>query len=58
MTYREMEDGMGELEALRRFGERNPLREYRKLALLLEQNLRREPGNFWRCWIREGAACL
>lgn len=41
MTYREMEDGMGELEALRRFGERNPLREYRKLALLLEQNLRK-----------------
>lgn len=32
---------MGELEALRRFGERNPLREYRKLALLLEQNLRK-----------------
>lgn len=41
MTYREMTDGMGELEALRRFGERNPLREYRKLALLLEQNLRK-----------------
>ena len=41
MTYREMEDGMGELEALRRFGERNSLREYRKLALLLEQNLRK-----------------
>ena len=48
MTYREMEDGMGELEALRRFG-RGILREYRKLALLLEQNLhKRNQGNFWR----------
>lgn len=41
MTYREMQDGTGELEALRHLGERNSLREYRKLALLLQQNLKK-----------------
>lgn len=41
MTYREMKEGIGESEALRHLGERNSLREYRKLALLLQQNLRK-----------------
>lgn len=41
MTYREMQDGTGQTEALRHLGQRNALPEYRKLSLLLIQNLRR-----------------
>lgn len=38
---RAMEAGMGEMEAVAKFGRHGGLREYRKLSLLLEQNLRK-----------------
>ena len=53
MTYREMTDGTGEMEALRHFGERNELREYRKLSLLLQQNLKKGSGELLRVLERE-----
>lgn len=41
VTYYEMQDGMGELKAYTRFGERCCLQQYRKLVSLITQNLRK-----------------
>lgn len=38
-TYYEMEDGVGERQAYENFGNRNTMREYRKLSMLLIQNM-------------------
>lgn len=41
MLKRDMEDGKGELEAYRDFGRRMGQKDYRKLSILLSQNLRK-----------------
>lgn len=41
VTYHEMQSGVAEAESYERFGRRCELREYRKLATLLSQNLRK-----------------
>lgn len=40
-TYREMKDGVGELEAIENLGARSGCKEFRKLSMLLSQNLRK-----------------
>ena len=40
-TYRKMLDGMGEIAALEDLGQKSESKEYRKLAMLLVQNLRK-----------------
>lgn len=40
-TYNEMRDGVGELDAIERLGSRSGCKEYRKLSMLLSQNLRK-----------------
>ena len=40
-TYRKMMDGMGEIAALEDMGQKSESKEYRKLAMLLVQNLRK-----------------
>ena len=40
-TYRKMLDGMGEIAALEDLGQKSESREYRKLAMLLVQNLKK-----------------
>lgn len=41
LSYREMQDGIGELKVYERFGERCGMPQYRKLAMLIIQNLRK-----------------
>ncbi len=41
LAYREMQDGIGELKVYERFGERCGTPQYRKLAMLIIQNLRK-----------------
>ncbi|MCI9122747.1 MAG: hypothetical protein HFH35_01530 [Eubacterium sp.] len=41
LAYREMQDGMGELKVYERFGERCGTPQYRKLTMLIMQNLRK-----------------
>ena len=41
LTYRKMVDGMGEIAALEDLGMKSESKEYRKLAMLLSQNLRK-----------------
>ena len=41
LSYREMQDGMGELKVYERFGERCGTPQYRKLSMLIIQNLRK-----------------
>lgn len=41
MMNREMKDGVGTLQAIEHFGKNSEKKEYRKLALLLQQNLRK-----------------
>lgn len=41
LTYRKMVDGMGEIAALEDIGMKSESKEYRKLAMLLSQNLRK-----------------
>ena len=41
LTYRKMLDGMGELKALEDLGQKSDCKEYRKLAMLLVQNLKK-----------------
>lgn len=43
-TFREMESGMTQTEALERFGKRTRLPQYKKCAALLTQNIRRGTG--------------
>ena len=43
-TFREMESGMTQTEALERFGKRTRLPQYKKCAALLAQNIRRGTG--------------
>ena len=40
-TYHEMKDGVGELEAIEHLGIRSGCKEFRKLSMLLSQNLRK-----------------
>ena len=40
-TYRKIHDGMGEIAALEDLGQRSESKEYRKLAMLLVQNLKK-----------------
>lgn len=41
LSYREMQDGVGELKVYERFGERCGTPQYRKLTMLIMQNLRK-----------------
>lgn len=41
ISYRELQDGIGELKVYERFGERCGTPQYRKLAMLIIQNLRK-----------------
>ena len=41
LSYREMQDGVGELKVYERFGERCGTPQYRKLTMLIIQNLRK-----------------
>lgn len=41
LAYREMQDGIGELKVYERFGERCGMPQYRKLTMLIVQNLRK-----------------
>jgi len=41
VSYRELQDGIGELKVYERFGERCGMPQYRKLSTLLVQNLRK-----------------
>lgn len=41
LSYREMQDGIGEIQVYERFGERCGIPQYRKLAMLIVQNLRK-----------------
>ena len=41
LTLRKMADGMGEIAALEDLGMKSESKEYRKLAMLLSQNLRK-----------------
>ncbi len=41
LSYREMQDGVGEMHVYERFGERCNIPQYRKLAMLIVQNLRK-----------------
>lgn len=41
LAYREMQDGVGELKVYERFGERCGTPQYRKLSMLVVQNLRK-----------------
>lgn len=41
VSYREMQDGVGELKVYERFGERCATPQYRKLSMLIVQNLRK-----------------
>lgn len=41
LSYREMQDGVGELKVYEQFGERCGTPQYRKLAMLIIQNLRK-----------------
>ncbi len=41
LAYREMQDGVGELKVYERFGERCGTPQYRKLSMLIVQNLRK-----------------
>lgn len=41
LSYREMQDGIGELKVYERFGERCGTPQYRKLTMLIVQNLRK-----------------
>ncbi|MDD6195047.1 MAG: hypothetical protein PUB19_09140 [Lachnospiraceae bacterium] len=41
MMNREMKDGVGTLQAIEHFGKNSERKEYRKLAILLQQNLRK-----------------
>lgn len=41
LSYREMQDGIGELKVYERFGERCGLPQYRKLTTIINQNLRK-----------------
>ena len=41
LTYRKMLDGMGELAALEDLGQKSDCKEYRKLAMMLVQNLKK-----------------
>lgn len=41
VSYREMQDGVGELKVYEQFGERCGTPQYRKLAMLIIQNLRK-----------------
>lgn len=40
-SYREMQDGVGELKVYEKFGERCGMPQYRKLSMLIVQNLRK-----------------
>ena len=40
-SYREMQDGVGELKVYEKFGERCGTPQYRKLSMLIVQNLRK-----------------
>ncbi len=57
-TLREMESGMSEGEAYLRFGHRTQLQEYRKLATLLEQNLKKGAGSLGRLLAEEARLAL
>lgn len=41
ISYREMQDGIGEIQVYERFGERCGMPQYRKLTMLIIQNLRK-----------------
>lgn len=41
ISYREMQDGIGEIQVYERFGERCGIPQYRKLMMLIIQNLRK-----------------
>ena len=41
LSYREMQDGVGELKVYERFGERCGTPQYRRLSMLIVQNLRK-----------------
>lgn len=41
ISYREMQDGIGEIQVYERFGERLGMPQYRKLTMLIIQNLRK-----------------
>ena len=53
MTYRKMSDGLSELQALEELGKNSESREYRKLSMLLVQNLRKGSRDLLDCLEKE-----
>ncbi len=58
VTMREMESGMTEGEAYLRFGHRTGLQQYRKLATLMEQNLKKGSGSLVRLLSEEARLAM
>ena len=53
VTYRKMCDGLGEVAALEDLGKNSESKEYRKLAMLLAQNLRKGSADLISCLEKE-----
>ena len=52
-TYRKIQDGMGEIAALEDLGKNSESKEYRKLAMMLVQNLRKGSSDLISCLEKE-----
>lgn len=55
VSYREMQDGVGELKVYERFGERCAVPQYRKLSMLIVQNLRKGSSGLRQMLDKEAA---
>lgn len=55
LAYREMQDGVGELKVYERFGERCGTPQYRKLSMLIMQNLRKGSNGLMQSLEKEAA---